>query len=234
MKTDNEAYWDEHASHYDALYTSLWWIREDNRINTWLIRLSLPTMSTVLDIGRGTGFVLRQLATIGIKSRYFGVDISSGMIKEFHPDDAPYASLYLIETDIADYQWPYPAGPDLITSIYCPLSFSEHRWSVIRRLAATQQAGDKLFIMLLNRYSLRRLLHLELGARGSYKARESNRRSTVEVFYDRPAEIRAAIAEARYQTLFFTGDGPLTGVLEATPLWQANAWLGKISTAFRY
>jgi SAM-dependent methyltransferase len=240
MSVGNKRFWNEQAKRYDALYTSPWWHLEDNRIRDWLPRLPLveDRAVVVLDIGCGTGFLFRQLEACGIKSDYVGVDISPQMLEHFHPADRPCVEK--VEADIADYDWDRPEPPDLIASIYCPLSFSAGRWAAVRRLAARQEKGGTLFLMLLNRYSLRRLLRLELSSRGRYapreqaEIRESGTRSDTEVYYDRPAEARAAVIRAGYRVVYLGGDGPLSGVLEKTSLWPVSAWLGTRSTLLSY
>jgi SAM-dependent methyltransferase len=192
----------------------------------------------VLDIGCGTGFLFRQLEACEISCDYVGVDIAPQMLKHFHPPGRKRVEL--VEADIAEYQWDRGEPPDLIASIYCPLSFSAPRWATIDRLARTQSPGGTLFLMLLNRYSLRRLLHLQFGSRGRYAPRERQDRlesataSEVEVFYDRPAEVRAAVTGAGYRVVYLGGDGPLSGVLEKVPLWRASAWLGTRSPLLSY
>jgi SAM-dependent methyltransferase len=192
----------------------------------------------VLDIGCGTGFLFRQLEACGISCDYVGIDISPQMLEHFHPTGR--ACVERVTADIAGYHWHRNDPPDLIASIYCPLSFSAERWAVIHRLASEQKTGGALFLMLLNRYSLRRLLRLQLRSRGRYAPRErpenqkSGSVSDVEVFYDRPAEVRAAVAKAGYQVIYFGGDGPLSGVLEKTSLWPVNEWLGTRSPMLSY
>jgi SAM-dependent methyltransferase len=240
MSAGNKRFWDEQAARYDSLYTSPWWQLEDNRIRDWLPSLPLveDRAVEVLDLGCGTGFLLRQLEACGIKSDYVGVDISPQMLEHFHPADRP--CVVKVEADIADYDWDRQIPPDLIASIYCPLSFCAGRWTAVRRLAARQETGGTLFLMLLNRYSLRRLLRLQLRSRGRYAPREQHDSqgpgtgSDVEVFYDRPAEVRAAVIRAGYRVVYLGGDGPLSGVLEKTPLWRASAWLGTRSPLLSY
>lgn len=234
MRVDNGSYWEAQAVDYDSLYTTRWCLREDDRITGWLSRLPLPDSPTVLDIGCGTGLFLRQLAAANIKSRYFGIDVSRTMIDNFHSDGAPAVSVEVSVADAADYRWPDVSPPNLIASIYSPLSFSPERWAVIRRFAALQRPGDKLFITLLNRYSLRRLIRGQLSASGDFSSRRSRQRSTVEVFFDRARQVRSAILDAGYRIDFLGGDGPLSGVLEAMPLWGANAWLGQAGPALSH
>ena len=148
------------------------------------------------------------------------------MIANFHSDGAPAISIEVAVADATDYSWPEASPPDLIASIYSPLSFSPERWTVIRRFAALQRPGDKLFLTLLNRYSLRRLIRGQLSASGDFSSRKSRQRSTVEVFFDRARQVRSAILGAGYRIDFLGGDGPLSGVLEASPLWVANASAG--------
>jgi SAM-dependent methyltransferase len=240
MSAGNKRFWNEHAACYDSLYNSPWWQLEDERIKDGLSELSLPKdrAAVVLDIGCGTGFLFRQLKASNITCDYVGVDISRQMLDHFDPPDE--AGVKLVEADIADYEWHRDEPPDLIASIYCPLSFSTERWTVIHRLANEQKAGGKLFLMLLNRYSLRRLLRLQLSSRGRYAPRErsedekSGSATDVEVFYDRPAEVHAAVTEAGYQVTYLGGDGPLSGVLEKPSLWRASAWLGTRSPMLSY
>jgi SAM-dependent methyltransferase len=234
MRVDNRSYWDAQAADYDSLYTSSWWRREDDRISGWLPRLTLPDNPTVLDIGCGTGSFLRQLAAANIKSRYFGVDISPDMVANFHSDEAAAVSIEVTVADAADYQWPHESGPNLIASIYSPLSFSEERWTVIRRLAARQLPGDKLFITLLNRYALRRLMSGQFSASGDFSSRGSRQRSTVEVFFERARHVQSTVVNSGYRVIFLGGDGPLSGVLEVSPLWHLNAWLGKATPALSH
>lgn len=234
MQVDNRSYWDAQAADYDSLYTTSWCKREDDRIRDWLPRLSLPDSPIVLDIGCGTGLFLRQLAAANIKSRYVGVDISQDMIANFNAVGTAAVSVEVTVADAADYQWPYAGPPDLIASIYSPLSFSPEYWTIIRRLAARQRPGDKLFITLLNRYSLRRILRGQFGACGTFKSRRCTQGNTVEAFFTRARHVQSAIAEAGYRVILLGGDGPLSGVLEVGPLWRANNWLGQASPALSH
>ena len=118
--------------------------------------------------------------------------------------------------------------------MYSPLSFSAERWAVIKRFAALQLPGDKLFITLLNRYSLRRLLRGQLSGSGDFSSRRSRQHSTVEVFFEHARHVRSAVVNAGYRIIFLGGDGPLSGVLEVSPLWRANAWLGKAGPALSH
>jgi SAM-dependent methyltransferase len=239
MSAENQRFWDGQAARYDSLYSSPWWQLEDDRIKAWLPQLPLPKdrAAVVLDIGCGTGFLFRQLEACRISCDYVGVDISPQMLDHFRPPGK--AGVELVEADIADYEWHHDQPPDLIASIYCPLSFSAKRWATIGRLANEQKTGGILFLMLLNRHSLRRLLRLQLSARGRYAPRElesnkSGAATDVAVFYDRPAQARTAVTEAGYRVIYLGGDGPLSGVLEKTSLWQASASLGTRSPMLSY
>lgn len=73
-------------AHFDAIATEY----ESNRLGPWYIahgefivgRLGGKTFRTVLDIGCGTGWLLRSLVDRGIAERGIGLDASSGMIDE--------------------------------------------------------------------------------------------------------------------------------------------------------
>jgi SAM-dependent methyltransferase len=240
VSVGNKRFWDGQAAQYDSLYMSPWWQLEDDRVKELLSLVPWPKdrAAVVLDIGCGTGFFFRQLEACSISCDYVGVDIAPQMLKHFHPTGK--AGVELVEADMADYQWDRSEPPDLIASIYCPLSFSAQRWRTVRRIACGQKAGGTLFLMLLNRYSLRRLLRLQFSSRGRYAPRELTDRlesgspSDVEVFYDRPAEVHAAVTEAGYRVVYLGGDGPLSGVLEKISLWRASAWLGTRSPLLSY
>ena len=73
-------------AHFDAIAAEY----ESNRLGPWYIahgefiagQLAGQTFRTVLDIGCGTGWLLRSLVERGIAERGFGVDAAAGMIDE--------------------------------------------------------------------------------------------------------------------------------------------------------
>jgi SAM-dependent methyltransferase len=231
---DSKTYWDEHARKYDSLYTSAWCQLEDRRVASCISLLALPPKPVVLDIGCGTGFALRQLSAAGIVPRYFGFDISSRMIECFDRTGAKFTSIVLSVSDLAAYEWHEATRPNLIISTYGSLSFCKDRWTAIRRLAALQKTGDKIFLMALGRYALRRLMRLDFWASGVYRTRASNSSSEVTVFYDRPHQIESMVTDMGYRLLLMRGDGPLCGVFERPGLWKANNLIGQHTTALSH
>jgi SAM-dependent methyltransferase len=229
--SDNRDYWDEHADGYDSLYTSDWCQLEDRRVAADLVDLALPPGPiVVLDIGCGTGFALRQLGVIGVKTKYTGIDISPKMIASFNAGDMLADSIKLQVADFARYAWQEDSRPTLIISTYGSINFSRGRWSALARLSALQRRGDTIFLMVLNRYSLRRVVHLSLRPTDAYRTRSSHSSKQVAVFYDTLRTVKANLTAMGYKILLTHGDGPLSGLYEQQALWPPNDWIGQRST----
>jgi Methyltransferase domain len=229
--SDNRDYWDEHAHGYDSLYTSDWCQLEDRRVAADLVGLALPPGPiVVLDIGCGTGFALRQLGAIGVTAKYTGIDISPKMIASFNAGDMLADSIKLQVADFDQYTWQQDSRPTLIISTYGSINFSRNRWSALAQLSALQHRGDTIFMMVLNRYSLRRVIHLRLGSTEAYRTRSSHSSIQVPVFYDTVRTINANLTAMGYKMLLRRGDGPLSGLYEQPVLWRPNDWIGQRST----
>jgi SAM-dependent methyltransferase len=230
----NEQYWNEHAADYDQLYMSRWCQLEDERISAWLSAIVLPSVPTILDVGCGTGLALRQLSSAGIVCRYNGFDISPEMIRRFNAGHSTALSVRLMVADLATFEWPGHSRLDLITSIFGSMSFCEQRWVGLQRLANAQIKGDKIFLMALGRYSLRKILRGDFRDRGLYRTRSSKSDSAVRVFYDRRRDIVHHLENMGYRIVSLTGDGPACGLWENRLLWKLNHRIGILSPSLSH
>ena len=230
----SEQYWNLCANEFDSLYTSRWSQLEDRRVTELLRALDLVANPVVLDLGCGTGLGLRLLSRAQVVCHYHGIDIAPKMIEQFRTDESIAHSLELAVADMATYNWDRVPGPDLVMSVFSSMSYSEARWDSLRRIASHQVPGGKMLLMALSRFSLRRLLTLDLADAGQVGTRGSTFKQSVRAYYETPRTMKAKLSGMGYRVLKLIGDGPLSGMWEAPGVWRLNDRLGRIAPRFSY
>lgn len=227
---DSKAYWDHQAATYDAIYNSQWSLAENNRVVSLLRSLNLPVKPTILDLGCGTGLGLRLLGEAGIEPHYFGIDISENMLKNFDKGEASPLSITLQRCDIGSLESLSIPSPDLILSTFGSLNFAEERWTTIKNMTELQAIGSKIMVMLLNQWSLRRLIKGNCFATGRYQTRSTQDNIDVLAYFDSVKGASNSLIESGYKISHVSGGGPFAGVLELDSLWQLNEKIGDCTT----
>lgn len=228
---DNRTYWNGRASEYDAAYQSFWSSSEDSSVTRLLRSMNLPPSPTVVDLGCGTGLGLRLLGEADIRPHYFGVDIAEEMLGKFDAGCSKPETLSLHHLDIGSIQPASFPVPDLVLSTFGSMNFVAGRWYVVEAFGHRQRSGSKILLMLLNRWSLGRLIHARCSSEGRYRTRSMPDESDVWAYFDTCRSACRHLDNAGYEVLDVSGGGPLSGVFEARMLWSLNERIG-IRTTF--
>jgi SAM-dependent methyltransferase len=234
MRLAPAEYWNRQAASYDALYQSPWSHAENDYVLQRLKRLRIPRGATVLDLGCGTGLGLHLLERAGVSCKYVGVDISHQMLTHFHVPSNTRSAVTLVHCDVADYVPPHSETPTLIMSLFGSLSFSPARWIALERLTGAQRRGGRLHLMLLARYSLRRLSKMQISPTAEYSTRGSASEHSVTAYFDTGRAMRDNLKRLGYAVDATYGDGPIAGVLERRTFWGYSQYIGSHTTTLSH
>lgn len=162
------AYWNNLAPTYDSLYASIWSRWEDEETKAWLIREVAPNAGVILDLACGTGLGYGLLRPSDQDIGYVGIDISTEMLSQFsklHPSaDCRVGSI----DDLSIFQ----VGEfDRIICLNAAFSFSQDQRQALAEMHRILAKGDVIFISVLNRSSLRRLVRLKFSRNEDFVTR---------------------------------------------------------------
>lgn len=238
-------YWDSLAHEYDGFYCGEWSRKEDERTQREIVDLigTIPAKRSlrVLDLGCGTGLGLKMLSGLERPFHYHGVDISRSMLEVARVNaeriaEPPDRSYSFVQDDLAVYD----IGDDeydVVISINSSLSFLPPT-SLASLLAKASDAlfpGGVLLVQMLNRSSLRRVLRRETSAAAAYRTRSSHSTAgNALAHYTTANDLETALTSIRMTAISISGDGPLTGLLEWSPLFGVNSFLGRRSTTLSH
>lgn len=139
----NEKKWDRVAEKYDELIARHWFHFTQKRV---LSLLNEPENQRLLDMGCGTGWAVRYLASLPRNSgEFYGVDISSRMIEIAEGNCAGHENAHFYRADAAAL----PFEGDFFDSIVCTSSF-HHYFSpsrVLDEVYRVLKPGGKVYIM---------------------------------------------------------------------------------------
>lgn len=147
--------------------------------------------SKILDLGCGTGFVLDAINDI--YRRYTGLDFSVGMLKVAKvkfKSKIKTGKVKFINYDLNN-KLPFKNNSfDFVCSLYASLSYVKNIKLAINEAYRVCKKGGFIYIGMLNRYSLCRLLKFRYGSKEYYKSKthEGEKISSLVYFYT-PKEI---------------------------------------------
>lgn len=141
--------YDAAAGDYDARYGTPLDRAEDAVLHGELRRLGVGAGRPVLDLGCGTGALLRQLPSI-CRADYLGVDVSDGMLRraaELHPGYA------FLQADLDGPDWPTRVlrhfgalrPPEAAVAMWGPLSYSTNPDLLLARLRRVLAPGALVY-----------------------------------------------------------------------------------------
>lgn len=226
------AYWDEIAPLYDQLYAGTWSALENVdlvRELSWLAGVPSPR---VLDLGCGTGLGYELCRDINPDIDYAGVDISAGMLaatREKYPD------LHLTQGSMSSLPRHIGGDFDLVLSLFGAASYAGDPRTALAEAFRALRPGGVVFLALLNRWALRRVLRGRLrrvtwertrgdaSASSPYPAHSFTRGSS-----------QALLLAAGFRDVRVSGFGFLAGTFERPALYRVNRALSCSLPAFAH
>ncbi len=240
MTRQSVHYWNSISGNYDTLYEDAWSRAEDSELSRLLTDL-LRRMHArndnksgirVLDLACGTGLVAEMLSEIAAIRQYHGVDISPKMLElcdlRCRKLGIPYK---LTEANLDIYsisEAPY----DLIICANSGASFMRDPISLLDNISQYLSNDGAYLFQLLNRCSLRRLIHVRFGKFETYSTRGSTYSSHDTARLVTKRELKSTgIANTRNTII---GDGPMTGVFQWTKAFRVNRLIGRLTTCLSH
>ncbi|MDO5102794.1 MAG: class I SAM-dependent methyltransferase [Lautropia sp.] len=206
MKVDKTIeYYDQVAHLYDSLYQSSISKAEDYIVKQRLENIILPGQE-VLDCGCGTGLARELLQERCIK--YTGIDISSEMIGIA---SSKFPSSVFVTGDMADLSNFKCKSIDRIISINGSFSHVQNYKEAIREFERVLLPNGKLFLMVYNRFSIKRISRLKFKKNDQYIIRNDKENSSFRssaMFWSRSLAIKelSVFKDVRVSGLNIYGD----------------------------
>jgi ubiquinone/menaquinone biosynthesis C-methylase UbiE len=224
-----EPYWDSVAPRYNALYESDWARFENDALRDNLAKL-LPDFSgkRVLDIGCGTGLGYELLRDLDPEIQYVGLDPSAAMLLEFkkkHPD----ATTVRASGDALTMFFPADRF-DLIIAINVAASFPIDTRLMLSEIFNVLAPGGIIYLSFLNRHSLRRITHGDIGTSERYRTRgDDDERQFVWARAYTKSELRQMCRDVGFSKIRCHYQSVLGGVWESKTSLKMERLLIKIT-----
>lgn len=217
-------YWNEIAENYDSLYQSKWSQAENNFVGDRL-RNVLKDNDRVLDLACGTGLGYSICSSIVTSIEYVGLDISTQMLSKAKQNWVTTSGLVepqFIEGEISDLRSFESQSFNVVMSLFMSFSYSYDYSRSIHEILRVLVPGGFIFISVLNRWSLRRLLRLKLGQYEAYKTRNYKgiAHSPAKLFSQH--EVYTYFKNVKFQDISIEGYDLLAGVIENFRFWNTN------------
>jgi ubiquinone/menaquinone biosynthesis C-methylase UbiE len=234
MSIDGRPFWNEIAPTYDQLYQSAWSQYEDSELEQWLKEAFGDRIEVrVLDIGCGTGLGYKLVKRIMPTCEYVGIDISKGMIEEFHKkigaasaDDR--LSLYVAPAHELVRLFPESAF-DVVLLLNGVASYVGGPSKVLKDGQHLLKPNGALFASFLNRASLRRCLRGNNRMREVYSTRGAGlKNSGVHIVLPKQAELKRRCERYGFDLRWVRHQSVLGGVLEKYWLIRLEGLLRRI------
>jgi ubiquinone/menaquinone biosynthesis C-methylase UbiE len=222
-----QQYWDSIALRYDQLYDDEWSRLEDAQ-TTALIGSIVPLSGgTILEVGCGTGLGYRLCSRLDREIAYQGLDISKMMLELFkrrHPN----VSDSLICGSMSDLSFCKSAEFDAIIAINTALSFTQKPMSALKEFFRVLKPKGTLFVSVLSRWSLRRLVRFKRARIEAFKTRGAERDAlTAPALTYSVGELESLLEEMGFQEVEVRGQSVFGGVCELPRLWNVDCSIAK-------
>lgn len=206
------------AQEYDSLYQNRWSKAEDEQTVALLKSILRDESCDVLDLACGTGLGLKMCLALS-NVRYVGLDISPQMLARFK-EQYPYVSAHLgVMSDLSEFS---AESFDVVISLYTSFSYTDLPVTTLKEIYRVLRPGGRILISFLNRWSLRRLINLNLRRIEEYKTRNSRILLFTPTLTFSRGEMLKCLHEVGFSNLLGVGQGIFGGWLEKEFLWKAD------------
>lgn len=225
---NNNSYWDRVAKEYDSLYKDQWSKLENQFISQELAKLSLKDSHRVLDLGCGTGLGCRLCLDINKNIEYVGVDFSNEMIEIFKKN---LPGITVVNTTMDNLEMFESGYFDLVISTFTAFSYTNNIELTLKEVKRVLKPNGKIFISVLNRWSLRRLLRLKFGKSEYYNTRNLSLKKSSFSWVLSVKEISNLLPRAHFDNFSIRGYNAFGGIklFQIPILWPISLAISRKS-----
>lgn len=165
---NNKKYWDDIAGNYDNSYNDLWSLFENKLIRERLRFITYLNKPKILDLGCGTGLGYAICNSLNGEIQYTGVDISQEMLAILAEN---YPNANLINSAMSDLSAIDDNKFDVVLSLFTAFSYTDDYKKTISEISRVTKPNGIIFLSVISKYSLRRLIKFKCQRRENYKTR---------------------------------------------------------------
>lgn len=224
---NNQHYWNEIAQSYEGIYVDSWSVMENEFILSKMKFLCSISKPVIVDLGCGTGLGYAFCSAVNPESAYIGTDISKEMLNIFK-ERFPNVELY--NSPMSNLSFMNNKKADAVISIFTSFSYEHEVGKSISEISRILKQDGKIFISVLSRFSLRRILYFKFSKQEKYKTRnfKSGSFSDAWVFTKRDL---LNLFESDYTDIRIIGYNAFGGIHFLSRynfLWKASLLISKI------
>lgn len=220
----NSIYWDEASRIYDSLYQTGWSRLENSFVKERLNKFLKNKKGNILDLGFGLGlgyeFILENQ-----RFEYFGIDISRGMLEKCLKK---YPKLNLSSGHMSDLSKYEDGQFDVIISIFSSFSYTDEIEHTLEEIKRVLRPNGVVFISVISRFSLRRLLKFQTEKFEKYKTRQTNLESYSNSWTFTKKELIFLFENAGFEDIKVTGLNSFASIFEFSLLWKLGRFISII------
>lgn len=219
-------YWNSVAFGYDSLYANRWSLMENHQVSQNLRSLSIPRNARVLDICCGTGLGADLLRQIHAEMTYVGLDISENALAELRKQRRENVVIADTSSDLpfADDSF------DAVVGLFSAGSYSYNWKAMIQEAGRVLVNGGILYISVLNRLSLRRLISLRFRKIENYSTRGSTHAGMATPAWTfTQSEASSALKNSGFSSIRPHPISVLGGVFEHEAAWGLDRALCRLT-----
>jgi len=214
-------YWDSVSEKYDSLYEDPWARKENGHIVDEMKWLANEGVSSVLDLGCGTGLGAGFCKEIAPHIEYVGIDISKNMFqmaKNAHPEFKFHAA------DMADLRQFSDNTFDAVISLFSSFSHCMKPSAVLSEIKRVGKPGARILIAAMNGRSLDRIVARDTSDYDSIRMDIEDTLSAPARLYTRKSYHRMFV-DAGFSDVHVTGLAIFANLMEFAPLWPVDRML---------
>jgi len=220
----NTKYWDDISKTYEHLYNDNWSILEDKYIQEQLCKV-IQDKDKILDLGCGLclGYELVKHSFNSIE--YTGVDISNNMVEKARTMNDKIKIIHSSMSCLKDVP---DNSIDVVISIFTSFSFTDNIQKTISEIKRVLKKNGRIFISVLSKWSVRRILKMKFGKTEKYSTRKtkSNTHSFSWVFTT--STLKNIFKSNGFEIQNVTGYNSFVGLVQKNWIWKVNLFVSKI------
>lgn len=219
----NTKYWDNISNSYESLYNDNWSVLEDKLIQNEICKI-VKDKDKILDLGCGLclGYelVIEKFKNID----YTGIDISKNMVEKAKNK---YKKLKILHTSMSILNDIPDNSIDVIISINTSFSFTDNIQNTISEIKRVLKKNGKIFISVLSKWSIRRLLKLEFSDRENYSTRNTKKINHTNGWVFTKSTLQKLFIDNNFEVIDTIGYNSFVGLIQKKWTWRLNLIFSK-------